>query len=137
MRALVKDAELDCLQLHGDEPPDALSPFLPHAYKAVRVASAEDVEHARTYPGEYLHVDAKVPGTLGGTGHVFDWSLVKSLATERMLTLAGGLRPDNVADAIFVARPFCVDVASGVEQAPGHLDLERVRAFIAAVRAAP
>jgi phosphoribosylanthranilate isomerase len=136
MRDLVRDAELDCLQLHGGEPPATLTALLPHAYKAVRVATAADVGLARTYPGEYMLVDAKVDGALGGTGHTFDWSLVRELATERRLTLAGGLGPDNVAQAIRAVRPWCVDVASGVERAPGDKDLERVRAFVEAVRAA-
>jgi phosphoribosylanthranilate isomerase len=136
LRALVKDAELDCLQLHGDEPPDALIPFLPHAYKAVRIATAQDVARARTYPGEHLLVDAKVEGALGGTGASFDWTLVKDLARERKLTLAGGLHPDNVARAVHALSPYCVDVASGVESAPGVKDLEKVRAFITNARSA-
>ncbi len=136
LRALVKDAELDCLQLHGDEPPDALLPFLPHAYKAVRIADAADVARARVYPGEHILVDAKVEGALGGTGASFDWSLVEDLAHERKLTLAGGLNPNNVAEAVRAIGPYCVDVASGVESAPGVKDLEKVRAFITNVKSA-
>jgi phosphoribosylanthranilate isomerase len=138
MRALVRDAELDCLQLHGDESPETLAALLPHAYKATRIAGAEDVLHARAYPGGHLLVDAKVPGVLGGSGTAFDWTLVRELATERHVTLAGGLDPDNVARAIREVRPFCVDVASGVERAgaPGEKDLARVRAFVDAARRA-
>ena len=138
MRALVKDAELDCLQLHGDESPDTLTALLPHAYKATRIATADDVARARAYPGEYLLVDGKVHGVLGGSGTTFDWTLVKELATERRLTLAGGLDPENVARAVRDVRPYCVDVASGVERAgsPGEKDLAKVRAFIDAARAA-
>lgn len=131
-RTLVADAGLECLQLHGDEPPDALAPLLPHAYKALRIGDASDVARARTYGGDYLLVDAKVPGELGGTGHAFDWSLVTELARERRLTLAGGLRPDNVAEAIRRVRPWCVDVAGGVERAPGVKDLDLVEAFVRA-----
>lgn len=133
MRALLLDAELDRLQLHGDEPPEALAPLLPQAYKAVRVATASDVARARAYPGHDLLVDAKVEGALGGTGHTFDWSLVTDLANERRVTLAGGLRPNNVAAAIRAVSPWCVDVASGVERAPGEKDLDAVRAFLDAV----
>lgn len=131
IRALVRDAALGCLQLHGSEPPEALTPLLPHAYKAVRIATVADVEHARGFAGDYLLADAKVTGALGGTGATFDWSLVKELARERKLTLAGGLRPDNVARAVEEVAPWCVDVASGVERAPGVKDLDAVRAFIA------
>ncbi|MCW5837696.1 MAG: N-(5'-phosphoribosyl)anthranilate isomerase, partial [Labilithrix sp.] len=67
MRALVRDAALGCLQLHGSEPPEALAPLLPHAYKAVRVSTAADVALARTFGGDYLLADAKVAGALGGT----------------------------------------------------------------------
>ena len=138
MRALVRDAELDCLQLHGDEPHDTLSALLPHAYKATRIANAADVAHARAYPGKHLLVDAKVPGVLGGSGTAFDWALVKELATERRLTLAGGLDAGNVGRAIREVRPYCVDVASGVEHAglPGEKDLAKVRAFVEEVRRA-
>lgn len=138
MRALVKDAELDCLQLHGDESHETLAALLPHAYKATRIATADDVARARAYPGEYLLVDAKVPSVLGGSGKAFDWTLVKQLATERRLTLAGGLHPENVAYAVREVRPYCVDVASGVERvgSPGEKDLAKVRAFIEAARAA-
>lgn len=135
LRALVRDAGLDCLQLHGDEAPDALLPHLPHAYKAVRIGSAEDVARARTFPGDHILVDAKVEGLLGGSGATFDWALVRELATERKLTLAGGLTPANVARAVAEVRPYCVDVASGVESSPGVKDLALVRAFIDAVSA--
>jgi phosphoribosylanthranilate isomerase len=134
MRALVSDIGLGCLQLHGSETPEVLAPFLPHAYKAIRIAAATDADVARTFPGDHLLVDAKVDGLLGGSGTSFDWSLVKTLARERKLTLAGGLDCGNVARAIAEVRPYCVDVASGVESSPGIKDLARVRAFLAAAR---
>jgi phosphoribosylanthranilate isomerase len=119
------------LQLHGDETPGTLDALLPDAYKAIRVADASDVRHAHTYAGEHFLVDAKPPGgALGGTGARFDWSLVTELARARKVTLAGGLTPDNVAEAIQVVRPFCVDVASGVESSPGRKDEAMVRAFV-------
>lgn len=134
MRALVRDAELGCLQLHGDELPETLASLLPHAYKAVRVATAEDVASTHRFGGDYILVDAKVSGALGGTGATFDWTLVKELAKERKLTLAGGLHPGNVQHAVREVAPYCVDVASGVEHAPGIKDLDAVRAFIANAR---
>lgn len=136
MRALMTDADLDCLQLHGSESPDTLTPLLPRAYKAVRIAGAADVEIARSYPGKHVLVDAFQEGVLGGTGRTFQWSLVKDLASERALTLAGGLTPENVEAAVREVRPFCVDVASGVERAPRAKDHAMVRAFIDAVRRA-
>jgi phosphoribosylanthranilate isomerase len=135
MRALRDDAELSCLQLHGDEAPEALAALLPHAYKALRIGDASDVARADAYGSEHVLVDAKVKGALGGTGARFDWQLVVPLARTRHLTLAGGLTPHNVAEAVRIVRPFCVDVASGVERGtPGVKDMDMVRAFIAAAR---
>jgi phosphoribosylanthranilate isomerase len=134
MRALLGDAHLDTLQLHGDETPSLVSALLPRAYKAVRIASASDVAIAKTFPGDDLLVDAKVDGLLGGSGHTFDWSLVSDIAKERRITLAGGLTPENVQTAIRAVSPYRVDVASGVEVAgnPRKKDVSRVRAFVAA-----
>lgn len=136
LRALVRDAGLDCLQLHGHETPELLDALLPHAYKAVRVAGPEDVARAAAFGGEHVLVDAKVEGMLGGSGATFDWSLVRELAKTKKLTLAGGLTKANVARAIAEVSPYCVDVASGVERAPGVKDPAEMRAFIEAVRSA-
>jgi phosphoribosylanthranilate isomerase len=128
----------DRLQLHGDEPPQALLPLLPRAYKAVRIASAEDVERALEFPGEDLLVDAKLVGKLGGTGETFDWTLVASIAKTRRLTLAGGLTAQNVRRAIETVGPYCVDVASGVERAgdPRRKDPDKLFAFSRVVKGA-
>ena len=136
MRALQAATGVGCLQLHGSEPPEDVSALQPHAYKAVRIGSAADVARAGSMPGEYVMVDAKFGSALGGTGHVFDWGLVVALAARRRLVLAGGLTPQNVASAVETVRPWCVDVASGVESAPGIKDMTKVLAFIAAVRGA-
>lgn len=126
------------VQLHGDEPAETLAALLPRAYKAVRISGAEDAARAAGYPGEHLLVDAKVPGKIGGTGATFDWALARDLAAERKLLLAGGLTPDNVADAVRAVRPWAVDVASGVEKEgdPRAKDLARVAAFIARAKGA-
>ena len=125
------------VQLHGHEPPALLDALLPHAYKAVGVGEAPILSETRRYAGDRLLLDARVPGALpGGTGVAFDWRLATEVARERALILAGGLTPDNVAEAILVVRPFGVDVASGVEQAPGVKDPALVRRFVAAARAA-
>jgi phosphoribosylanthranilate isomerase len=136
MRALRAATGVGCLQLHGDESPDDVRALLPHAYKAVRVGSAEDVARAESMPGDYVMVDARVEGALGGTGKTFDWGLVVDLAQRRKLVLAGGLTPENVGAAVARVRPWCVDVASGVERegAPGVKDLARVQVFIEAAR---
>jgi phosphoribosylanthranilate isomerase len=136
MRTLRDATGVGCLQLHGDETAEDVAALLPHAYKAVRVETADDVARARTMPGDYVLVDARVGDALGGTGQAFDWSLVVDLAETRRLVLAGGLTPENVTRAIEQVHPWCVDVASGVESAPGVKDTAKVRAFVAAVHAA-
>jgi phosphoribosylanthranilate isomerase len=134
--ALRASTGVGCLQLHGNESPATLDALLPHAYKAIRVREASDVVTASAFRGDYLLVDAKVDGVLGGTGVCVDPTLVVDLALRRRLTLAGGLDPLNVAHAIRVVRPYCVDVASGVELrgAPRKKDPSRVLDFVAAVR---
>ena len=81
-------------------------------------------------------LDAYVPGVPGGTGATFDWSVAAQVARERKVTLAGGLTPRNVADAVRAVRPFCVDTASGVESAPGIKDPALVRAFVTGAKGA-
>jgi phosphoribosylanthranilate isomerase len=138
LQHLLSTTGVERVQLHGDEPPEVVTELGPKAFKAVRVSGAEDVDKARDYPGEPLLLDAKVEGQLGGTGHVFDWSLAAELSRVRSVLLAGGLRPDNVAEAISQVRPWGVDVASGVEVPgdPRRKDASRMRAFIETARKA-
>ncbi len=134
MRRLRDETGVGCLQLHGKESPETVLALLPHAYKAVGVAGAEDVAYAETMGGDYVMVDAKVDGALGGTGRRVDTRLVAALAARRRLVLAGGLTPENVGQTIREVAPWCVDAASGVEHSPGQKDLARVQAFVEAVR---
>jgi phosphoribosylanthranilate isomerase len=133
---LLVEAELDWVQLHGDEPSDLVSALSPHAYKAVRVGGPEDLATAQRYGGLLLLVDAKVTGKLGGTGRTVDPALVEPLARSRDVILAGGLTPENVGELVRAVRPWGVDVASGVEVAPGVKDLRRVAAFVRNAREA-
>lgn len=141
--ARVADAVgLDLLQLHGDEPPEALEGLPRPVIKAVRVGKGFAPDEALRYVGKAvgLLVDTRLPGETqlpGGTGVPFDWSLVRGLAGRvPFLMLAGGLDPANVAEAIRAVRPHAVDVSSGVESLPGRKDPDKVRAFVRAVRAA-
>ena len=134
VREILAETGVTWAQLHGAEPPELVSALLPRAYKAIGVKDGSAIEIARSYPGEHLLLDASVPGVPGGTGRTFDWAIAAEVAKERKLTLAGGLTPDNVADAVKAVRPFRVDVASGVESAPGRKDPERVRRFVEAAK---
>jgi len=137
LRQLRSKTGVDLLQLHGSESPDVLEALLPNAYQAVRVGTRADVERVTAYRGDRILVDAKVEGQLGGTGVTFDWSLVCELARKRRLVLAGGLNPDNVAEAVAQVVPWGVDVASGVEVRgePRRKDGAKLERFVAQVRA--
>jgi len=136
VRRVRDEVGLDCVQLHGEEPPEFLAQFLPHAYKALRVRGPDVRDEVRRYGGEYVLLDAFVPGMPGGTGATFDWKLASEVARERKVTLAGGITPANVAEAVRQVRPFCVDTASGVESAPGIKDRALVEALVREARAA-
>jgi phosphoribosylanthranilate isomerase len=134
IREILAETGLQWAQLHGEETPEELAELLPNAYKAIGVKDGGAVELARTYPGEHLLLDASVPGMPGGTGRTFDWAIAAEVAKERKLTLAGGLKPANVGEAVRLVQPFRVDVASGVESSPGRKDPVLVRRFIAAAK---
>lgn len=142
IRRMRDELELDWVQLHGDESPELLEALLPAAYKAIRVPRDQGVDVASVmascaqFGGDRILVDAAVAGMKGGTGQTFDWNLVAEVARERKLILAGGLTNENVEEAIARVRPWQVDTASGVEQAPGVKDAQKVRAFVEAVRRA-
>lgn len=134
-RARLDEDGFDWVQLHGSEPPNELDALQPRAYRAVGIATSTDVNTARATAGEVLLVDAKTAdGRTGGTGTSFDWTLVRALSGSRRVLLAGGLTPENVARAVAEARPWGVDVASGVESEPRRKDPARVSAFVAAAR---
>ena len=134
--------------MSGDESPevvtDPASPLFGRAYKALRPRSAHEAAASSArylapdgLPGPRLLLDTPHGRLYGGTGETGDWALAAALAAAvPRLMLAGGLTPDNVAAAVARVRPFAVDVAGGVESAPGIKDPDRVRAFIAAAKSA-
>ena len=100
--------------------------------KAVHVASAADIHAAEAFRTDFHLFDRRAKGAWGGTGESFDWELLRGHRSEVPAILAGGLRPDNVAAAIEIARPYAVDVASGVEREPGLKDHAKMAAFFEA-----
>lgn len=128
---------LNLLQFHGDEPPEFCTRFAVMSMKAFRIRDAGSLQALPRYPTDAWLLDAYTPGQRGGTGERFDWDLaVEAKRSGKPIFLAGGLTPDNVADAVRRVQPFGVDVSSGVESAPGIKDHDKVRRFIAAARAA-
>ena len=102
--------------------------------KAIHVASAADVHAAEAYRTDFHLFDRRGKGLWGGTGESFDWELLRGHRSEVPAILAGGLRPDNVAEAIAVTHPYAVDVASGVEAEPGRKDHAAMAAFFEAAQ---
>jgi len=122
---------LNLLQFHGDELPEYCPQFGLMTIKAFRISDEASLADLPKYATDAYLLDAYVPGALGGTGHRFNWDLaVAAQKFGKPLFLAGGLTPENVADAIVKVRPFAVDVSSGVEEKPGKKDPAKVRAFI-------
>ncbi|HET7500238.1 MAG TPA: phosphoribosylanthranilate isomerase [Kofleriaceae bacterium] len=138
--AIARAVSLDILQLHGDETPGdiaqvAAATGLP-VWRALGVAGPTDLAGLEAWPVEALLLDAPSAGR-GGAGKVFDWALAheaRRLYPDRRFVLAGGLGPHNVAAAIAAVGPWAVDVASGVESAPGIKDPTKVAGFVAAAR---
>ncbi|HYE85240.1 MAG TPA: phosphoribosylanthranilate isomerase [Vicinamibacterales bacterium] len=127
VRAAV-DAGIRVAQIHGNPPAIAV-----RMVRAVHLA-ADGIEPA--VPDDTVLLDAHDPVRRGGTGTTIDWQRAAAVARTRRVILAGGLRPDNVGEAITTVRPFAVDVSSGVETRPGIKDHSLIRAFIAAAQAA-
>jgi len=137
--AITARVDLDVIQLHGDETPEACKRIAAAVYrpvwKALPVASTRDVERLDVWPTDAILLD----GPRAGSGTPFDHGLAR-LARERhpalRIVLAGGLTPETVGGAIAHVQPWAVDVASGVEAAPGVKDRGKLAAFVAAVRSA-
>lgn len=139
--ALRESVGLDLLQLHGDESVEYCRALAPFAFKALRPRSSAEAQEGVARFGEaagmrapQFLIDASHPRLYGGTGATGDWSIAGSIASRFSIVLAGGLTPDNVGEAIRAVRPWAVDVASGVERAPGLKDAGKVREFVRAAR---
>jgi phosphoribosylanthranilate isomerase len=142
--ALAYQLGLGGIQIHG-EPREAADPFPFRLIAAFRVRDRDSLSAIDAYlatcraaghlPSAVL-VDAYVEGQEGGTGQTAPWDLLADYKPDVPLILAGGLTPENVGEAIRVVRPDGVDVASGVESAPGEKDPDQVRRFVAAAREA-
>ncbi|MHA3736885.1 phosphoribosylanthranilate isomerase [Pseudomonas sp. Eth.TT006] len=126
---------LDLLQFHGDEGAEACEDWHRPYIKALRVKAGDDIAAAvDAYPSASgVLLDTYVEGVPGGTGEAFDWSLIPQQLSKPLI-LAGGLTPENVADAVARVKPYAVDVSGGVEASKGIKDHAKIRAFIDAVR---
>lgn len=136
LRSAIAVASLDWVQLHGDEPPEACVGLGVPVIKAFRLASVADLAAIGAYQVDAILIDAP-QADYGGGGLSGDWSLARQAARlHPRAFVAGGLTPDNVARAIAATEPFAVDVASGVESAPGQKDNGLVVSFVERAHAA-
>ncbi len=140
LSAIVDSEVFDAVQLHGDETLARYQELLKKGwpvFRALRVRSEEDLKPISSFPHGPVLLDAYAPNDYGGSGESFDWQLAsraREYFPQHPVFLAGGLVPENVANAIEEAQPLAVDVASGVESSPGIKDIGMVADFIAAAK---
>ena len=134
---VVDEVGVDLLQFHGQECPDYCAQHRRPWIRAVSMKPGTDLAGMQRQfsAGRGLLLDAYRPGIPGGTGETFDWDRIPSTLGSRIV-LAGGLTPDNVADAVRRVRPYGVDVSGGVEAAKGIKDPQKIKAFIEEVSSA-
>lgn len=135
VQEIMRIAGLDIAQLHGDESPEECCKFQ-RVVKAIRVSRLTDLEPIQQYHVSAFLLDAYSPDEYGGTGKTFNWDIAKEARPYGNIVLAGGLTPENVADAVRHVQPFAVDVSSGVEKSRGIKDHEKIRQFIQHARSA-
>jgi phosphoribosylanthranilate isomerase len=137
MLAIAQQVGLDYVQLHGDETAEVVSRMRRsfRVIKAIRVRNSFRISQLADFSrASSILLDGFDAHLRGGTGKSFNWKLARSAGRKRQIFLAGGLTPENAAEAVSAARPFAIDVCSGVESRPGKKDAARMRALVAAVR---
>lgn len=136
---IASNTEFELIQLHGDEPPSYCKLIERPVIKAIRVKPSDTVEQLLQTLEEYRSsvssflLDTYVDGIPGGTGRTLPWNIAAQLAKEYPIFLAGGLNPGNIVDAIETVRPVAVDLASGLEEAPGRKSFEAIDRLFAAL----
>jgi len=139
MRGVAQEVGLGTVQVHGEfeaEEAEKLREGGLRVVRAIQVGSRHDLKPVGSYPADAFLLDTKAEGVHGGTGKTFDWSLAREARERARIVLAGGLGPDNVAEAIREVRPWAVDASSRLEASPGVKDPALVKRFIEAVREA-
>ena len=130
IREMVEFCGLNTVQLHGDEEPDQCNYPPCRVIKALRLRQQMESSLFAAYRVSALLLDAYIPDQFGGTGQRCDWQQAADIAAQHRVILAGGLNPENVAEAVRQVHPYGVDVSSGVEEKPGKKDPEKVARFI-------
>jgi len=133
---IATSVRLGAVQLHGAERPALARGLSYRVIKAVPLTEAGEALGLGDWPDTLVLLDTHDPVRRGGTGRTIDWTAAAAIARKRPIVLAGGLTPENVAQALAAVGPAAIDVSSGVESAPGIKDQERMRALFASVAAA-
>ncbi|MEI7816182.1 MAG: phosphoribosylanthranilate isomerase [Desulfuromonadales bacterium] len=134
VNAVADQCGLDIVQLHGEESPDYCTAVKRRIIKAFRVKDASSLNAMANYRVAAFLLDAWSPSAHGGTGKTFNWEIAARAVGVQHIILAGGLTPENVAEAIVAVKPYAVDVSSGVESGPRQKDAGLVNRFIRATR---
>ena len=134
LEKIMSETRLDLAQLHGDESLELTTKLSVPFFKAFRVSPEFRLEQIQKFGKEYFLLDAFSKNHYGGSGQKLDWDLASAASGLGKLILAGGLTPENVAEAVKIVQPWGVDVCSGVESEPGIKDLRLVKKFIQNVR---
>ncbi len=135
VRTVARECGLAAAQLHGQESPEVVASLGLPVLKTVKVAAAADLDLLDRYKPAAFLLDSPARWSEGEARPPISWTLAREAARRARIVLSGGLTPESVAEAIRVARPYGVDVNSGVEAAPGRKDPDRVRRFLRAARA--
>ena len=134
IKAVAEECRLGALQFHGDEPPEALTGFTLPMIKTIKVGGPADLEGLERYRVAAFLLDSPARWSDGERREPIPWELARSVPRRHPVILSAGLTPDNVARAVAVARPWGVDVDSGVEERPGTKSPDKVRRFVAAAK---
>lgn len=130
VNSIADQCGLDVVQLHGEETPEFCAGVKRRVIKAFRVKDQSSLDRLGDYDVAACLLDAWSPAAYGGTGETFNWEIAAAAAASQCIILAGGLTPENVAEAVATVKPYAVDVSSGVESAPGVKDREKIFNFI-------
>lgn len=136
VKGVAEGTGLRALQFHGDEAPEDLADFRLPVIKTIKVGSAADLSLLDSYQVDAFLLDSPARWSEGETRRPIQWELARAAGAKARIILGAGLTAENVVDAIRIARPYAVDVNSGVEARPGKKDPEKVRRFVASARAA-
>jgi phosphoribosylanthranilate isomerase len=134
VNAMIQEVAVNAIQFSGDETPDDVSGYQLKVFKAIHVTDVESLAAMKLYGVEAFLLDTHRDGEFGGTGETFDWDVARKAKQFGKVILAGGLTPQNVSAAVRLARPYGVDVSSGVELKPGIKDHKKIRDFVRRAR---